>query len=355
MRFLFIFLVAICNIGNGNAQNKREIIPPTYVAFKTSEEIQIDGKDTDAAWEKINWSADYIDIEGVNIPKYKTQMKMLWDENYCYILAKLEEPHVWGDIIKRDTVIFYNNDFEVFVDPDGDTHNYYELETNVLNTPWDMFINMPYRENGNVVVNDFDILGLKSAVHVDGTLNNPDDLDKQWFIEMAIPWSTFRTSFLQDNVPRDEYWRFNFSRVNWQHEIVNGKYARKKDDNGKFLPEYNWVWSPTGIINIHLPEKWGYVLFSSQTAGKTDSFIIPEDEKIKWEMYALHRAQKEYFEKNNGWATSMDLISKNKIMVAGKEIRPSFEIHETGYNMKVISPFSKKILLLKEDGKFLKK
>ncbi len=354
MKSVFFFTVMICSIHMGLAQNTNSIIPKTYVASKTLEEINIDGKDTDASWGKIKWSDDFIDIEGVEKPKYRTQMKMLWDEKYCYILAKMEEPHVWGNIKKRDTIIFYNNDFEVFVDPDGDTHNYYELETNVLNTPWDMFLIKPYRD-GNVVVNDFDILGLKSAVYVNGTLNDSKDVDKEWFMEMAIPWSTFRASFSQDNVPRDQFWRFNFSRVNWQHEIINGKYVRKKDSNSKYLPEYNWVWSPTGVINIHLPEKWGYVFFSSEVAGTEVSFQIPNDEKIKWELYNLYRAQKDYFEKNEKWASSIKSLSNKDIIVDNIVLQPTLESHQTGWNIKIISPFTNNTLIIKEDGHFISK
>ena len=113
---------------------------------------------------------------------------MLWDENYYYILAKIIEPHVWGNIKERDAVVFYNNDFEVFIDPDGDTHNYYELEINALNTVWDLFINKPYRELGNVVLNDWNYTGLISAITVDGTLNDSNDTDKSWTLEIAIPF-----------------------------------------------------------------------------------------------------------------------------------------------------------------------
>lgn len=31
-----------------------------------------------------------------------------------------------------------DNDFEVFLDPDGDNHNYYEIEINAHNTVWDL-------------------------------------------------------------------------------------------------------------------------------------------------------------------------------------------------------------------------
>lgn len=55
----------------------------------------------------------------------------------------------------------------------------------------------------------------------------------------------------------------NFSRVHWDYDITNGKYSRKKDSSDNFLSEYNWVWNPQGVINVHHPEKWGYVIFGT--------------------------------------------------------------------------------------------
>jgi hypothetical protein len=332
------------------AQSEKEVTPKSYIAYKTSKEIVIDGDGADKAWEKAEWTTPFIDIEGVETPKYKTQVKMLWDDKYYYILAKMEEPHVWANLRQRDTIIFYNNDFEVFIDPDNDTHNYYELEINALNTAWDLFINKPYREK-NTVLNDWNIDGLKSAVKIDGTLNNASDTDKGWTLEIAIPWSVYKTSYFDDIVPKDKFWRVNFSRVNWQHDIVDGKYERKKDKEGKFLPEYNWVWSPMGVINMHEPEKWAYVYFSSKESD--DKFAIPQEEKVKWELYTLYRAQKRYFDKNKTWAKSLQNISKKNIIVDGKVLKPVLENHSSGFNILVKSPFSNKTLIIKEDGKII--
>jgi hypothetical protein len=47
-------------------------------------------------------------------------------------VSPLESPHVWATLTNHDTVIFQDPDFEVFIDPDGDTHNYYEFEINPL-------------------------------------------------------------------------------------------------------------------------------------------------------------------------------------------------------------------------------
>ena len=336
----------------GYSQSKNTIIPKTYVAVKTTSPIVIDGDESDASWSKADWTDLFEDIANNEKPKYGTKVKMLWDETNFYILAKIDEPHVWANLKQRDTIIFYNNDFEVFIDPDSDTFNYYELEINALNTAWDLFLSKPYRENDNVVLNDWNIPGLKSAVKIKGTLNNPNDIDEGWVLEMAIPWASYKTSYYDKNVPADKFWRVNFSRVNWQHAITNGSYERKKDANGKFLPEYNWVWSPMGVINMHEPEKWGYVYFSSKE-GK-DSFTIPQEEKVRWELYNLYRAQKEYYQKYKTWAKSLELLSKSPIIVDGKMIKPILENHRAGYTISVKSPFSNKTLIIKEDGQFLK-
>ena len=94
--------------------------------------------------------AIFVDIEGdaKPAPRFRTRAKMLWDDTYFYIAAEMEEPHVWGTLTKHDSVIFHDNDFEVFLDPDGDTHDYYEFEINALNTGWDLFLDKPYRDGG---------------------------------------------------------------------------------------------------------------------------------------------------------------------------------------------------------------
>ncbi|MBP0902962.1 carbohydrate-binding family 9-like protein [Mariniflexile gromovii] len=352
LKFLIVLFGGISALGC--SQSHMEITPKSYIAYKTTESINIDGKDSDSSWRKTEWTSAFIDIEGVKQPKYKTQVKMLWDDTFFYILANMEEPHVWANLTKRDTIIFYNNDFEVFIDPDGDTHNYYELELNALNTAWDLFINKPYRAD-NVVLNDWNITGLKSAVKVHGTLNNPNDVDEGWTLEMAIPWAAYKTGYFQKNVPSDKFWRVNFSRVNWDFQITKGQYERKRDSKGKLLHEYNWVWSPMGVVNMHEPEKWGYVYFSSKQVGASDSFNISQDEKIKWALYKLYRAQNAYFKKQGSYLASIDSLTKTSIIVDGKTLKPKLENHSTGFNLSIQSPFTNKLLTVKEDGKFISK
>ena len=43
----------------------------------------------------------------------------------------------------------------------------------------------PYWNGGQAIL-DWSIKGFKSAVWVDGTLNNPKDIDEKWTVEVAI-------------------------------------------------------------------------------------------------------------------------------------------------------------------------
>jgi len=150
----------------------------SYIAARATGPLRIDGVLDDASWSAAAYTADFVDIEGSLKPKpsLRTRVKMLWDDQFLYIAAELDEPHVWGTLKQRDAVIFHDNDFEVFIDPDGDTHEYYELEINALNTVWDLMLTKPYRDGGRAI-DSWDIQGLKHAVRVNGTLNRAGDTD----------------------------------------------------------------------------------------------------------------------------------------------------------------------------------
>lgn len=268
MRSFFLFFsLFLINCNNSDTIeldiNDKIILPKHYIVNKINDQINIDGRDDELAWNNAIYTDDFVDIEGSKIPSQKTNVKMLWDEKFLYVFAKLYENHIWGDITKRDEVIYYNNDFEVFINPNDDVFSYGEIEINALGTEWDLFLNRPYRLKGKAD-SSWDINGLKSAVDISGTLNDPNDLDDYWTVEIAIPLKEIEklnTSGKDEKVISGDVWRINFSRVNWDFEINNGVYSRKKE-NGKYLPEYNWVWSPQGIINMHVPENWGYLVFS---------------------------------------------------------------------------------------------
>ncbi|HPU94477.1 MAG TPA: carbohydrate-binding family 9-like protein [Candidatus Saccharicenans sp.] len=276
------------------------------MCFRTSQPLTIDGRLEEDAWKKVYWSEDFIDIQGKSKPKprYKTRVKLLWDDDYFYIGAELEEPQVWATLTKRDSIIYQDNDFEVFIDPDGDSHLYYELEINALNTVWDLLLVKPYRDGGPAI-HSWDIQGLKTAVAVNGTLNDPKDKDKGWTVEIALPWEVLKEASPFKKRPEPgESWRLNFSRVEYRVKIVDGSYQKEKDPTtGRDLPEDNWTWAPQGLINIHYPEMWGYVQFTATEAGRAKEYCDEDqDAEVKWALRKIYYRQRKLYSEQGKWA-----------------------------------------------------
>lgn len=282
--------------------------PLQYTAFKTHTAPVIDGRLQEAVWQNAPWTSYYIDIEGDKkpVPYRATRCKMLWDDDNLYIAAEMEEPHIWGYLHKRDQIIYNDNDFEIFIDPDNDTHHYFEIEINALNTIFDLYMSRPYRNAGKLRM-DWNASNMKSAVYIEGTLNNPSDTDTKWTVEFAIPFSDLR---LEDYVvappQKGTMWRINFSRVQWETDIQDGKYVRKKDSTGKRIPENNWVWSPQGVINMHYPERWGYLFFGDQ---EQTAFAVPAEEELKNYLWLIYYKQKAYRGKHKTYAGLLNLLN----------------------------------------------
>ena len=250
--------------------------PRRYVSYRAPSRINVDGKLDEPAWAAVAWTDAFMDIEGGTRPqpRFRTRAKMLWDDEYFYVAAEMEEPDLWGTLRERDSVIFHDNDFEIFIDPDGDTHAYYELEVNALGTPWDLMLIKPYRDGGPAI-NAWDIAGLEVGIDVRGTINRPGDRDDGWTVELAMPWKILKEAAPGHRSPRPgDRWRVNFSRVEWQVDAAGGRYTKRLKPGTKDpLPENNWVWSPQGAINMHMPERWGYVQFSGQARGSRNGLI----------------------------------------------------------------------------------
>lgn len=315
----------------------KPIQPQRYVCYRAENPPKIDGRLDDKVWKSAPSTVEFADIEGPDHPRprFRTTAKMMWDADYFYIAVQMEEPHVWGTLIKHDSVIFHDNDFEVFIDPNGDNHQYYEFELNALNTGWDLFLPRPYSDGGGAD-DGWEIPGLKTAVHIDGTLNDPSDIDKGWSVEIAIPWRALQQHAHRPAPPRNgDQWRVNFSRVEWEHKIEAGKYQKVKGKR-----EDNWVWSPQGIINMHRPERWGYVQFSESKGDKRDKneFKVDPTEPGREALMEIYHKQKSFKTKNKRWASSLDELQLPATLFAGFPIPPQFESTASGYQVSLDIP-----------------
>ncbi|MDF2542321.1 MAG: carbohydrate-binding family 9-like protein [Herbinix sp.] len=285
--------------------------PPVYICNRTTKPFTLDGNIHKEFWADAPFTDDFVDIEGPHMPtpRFRTRAKMLWDDNNLYISALLEGTEIWAHLTERDCVIFQDNDFEIFIDPDSDTQQYIEYEMNARNTVWDLLLTKAYRDNGKAI-NGFDLHGLKTAVHINGVLNDPKADNKEWSVEVVIPFSAISECNDDNRTPNHgEYYRINFSRVQWLVDFVDGNYHKRINPvTEQVLPEDNWVWSPTGVINIHYPELWGFLFFNDGSHSELN-FSIPEDEKIKWELRKLYYAEQAYMDHHGSYTNSLTQLT----------------------------------------------
>jgi hypothetical protein len=130
----------------------------------------------------------------------------------------------------------------------------------------------------------------------------------------------------------------NFSRVQWPFETTNGRYQKPKGAR-----EDNWVWSPPHVVDMHRPEMWGYVQFTSRPPA--DVTFVPD---LSWPARAwLHRAyyaQRDYRRAHGRWASSLrDLalgepgpeLSEPDLQVAGSQYELRVRLNATGERWRI--------------------
>jgi hypothetical protein len=258
-----------------------------YTAYRVPEPLPVDGKLDAASWRLAPRSPRFVDLITGQPTIHDTSAAVLWDDTYLYVGFWVEEPFVEAKLTERDALIWSENDIEVFV---AGADAYYELEINALGTiyeaffiweeayerggysraaefsrtapgakPWDGVGFADHPRGPRLGFFNWDLPGLKSAVAVDGTLNDNADRDRGWTVEIAIPWAGMRWLAAGDGralPPRDgDTWRMDFSRFNTYRE------ARPAQDSG------GWAWSAHGAWDSHIPELFPYIHFSTTPVG----------------------------------------------------------------------------------------
>jgi hypothetical protein len=251
---------------------------PHYNAKKIGQSPTIDGKLDEDAWKNALRSQPFRDMISGADTYLKTEASVLWDDTNLYIGYWIEEPDVTATLTRRDAPIYKDNDVELFI---AGQDGYYEFEINSFGTIYEVlffwmdayekkgyherpefardakgarpFNGVGYRHPRGKRIGfwNWDMPGLRSAVHVDGTINKSDDKDKGWTVEIAIPWRSLKILAEGDgrSLPPSEgdTWRMDFSRFNVKKGSPN-------DAGG-------WAWSPHGVWDSHVPECFTYIKF----------------------------------------------------------------------------------------------
>lgn len=257
-----------------------------YTCYRTPSAIKIDGDLTKPVWKNAIKSPRFVDMINGSLGYFDTRASVLWDDEALYVGFWVEEPFVEAKLTKRDDIIFQENDVEIFIDG-GDC--YYEFEINALNTVYEVFFiwqdafrkfdakefdihsreaftfggnhdrDAPTFWRGNHprglrwAYTDWDFPGLKSAVQVQGSINDNSDIDKGWTVEIALPWTGMKQLANGRSLPPadGDVWRIFFGRF--------GRHA-----NGNSVIQNAMSWDKIGDNDNHLPERFTPIRFSTQ-------------------------------------------------------------------------------------------
>lgn len=211
-----------------------------YTATFARTPITVDGNLDEASWQSAEPITRFMVPVTYAAPISTTEARVLWDRDYLYIGFKAADKDVWGVFTERDDTTCREDVLEVFIRPDPAQLPYYNFEINTLGACLDMYHVLP-RAGMSRRWKLWDCQGLKIATTVNGTLNNWEDEDIGWQLEVAIPFADLPS--LRGQHPRaGDEWLFHLSRY----------------DYSVFLPEGPELTScaPLSELNYHLYEDW---------------------------------------------------------------------------------------------------
>jgi hypothetical protein len=106
---------------------------------------------------------------------------------------------------------------------------------------------------------EWDFPGMKSAVHVEGTLNDNTDIDKGWTVELAFPWKGMELMADGRSLPPDDgdTWRMDFSRFE-AFDLEGNTIARSA----------GWAFNKHGVYDSHIPECFSFVHFAAKAVDE---------------------------------------------------------------------------------------
>jgi hypothetical protein len=177
------------------------------VVHRASGPIVPDGLLDERAWDRADKTAPLVRSLDGKPASFATEARMLWDDENLYLSFSCEDKNLSTPFSKDDEQLYTSNVVEIFLNPSGDLKRYAEIELNPANALFDATFTGP-RQGMDLAWSS----KARHGVHLDGTLNNPSDVDRGWTAELAIPWATLPGMPKPRPQPGD-VWRFNLYRL----------------------------------------------------------------------------------------------------------------------------------------------
>lgn len=183
---------------------------PLAIASKlpAGQTITVDGKLDDAAWANLQWTPWWTPPDGSNGPAPRTRARFTWDDTTLYVGVEAEDTDVWTTFVDRDSNTWEQEVIEMFIDADGDQKDYLELQVTPANVVFDA--RFPTHRSDLAAARAWNMTGMRTAAFVEGTLNQREDQDTGYSIEMAIPFAEVPGA--KPTATHGDLWRVNLFR-----------------------------------------------------------------------------------------------------------------------------------------------
>jgi hypothetical protein len=209
---------------------------PEHVIRRAPTAPVIDGVLDDAVWKDATPVVLRGSFDG-RPAALRTEARMAYDDAHLYVAFDVEDPDVWGTFRERDDPIYEQEVVEVFLDANADGRTYNELQVSPHNVTFDAYF--PARRQGMDLSWDS---GMKTAVKVRGTLDDPSDRDEGWRVEMRIPLA--RLAEVPHVPPRKgDRWRFNLYRLehHGRRQVEGQAFSPLHVGDFHALPRFGWL------------------------------------------------------------------------------------------------------------------
>ena len=152
--------------------------------YLTSDPIEIDGRPDEPAWQQAPEIPLRFDGLGNPVSPTRASARFLWDGKDLFVAMTARDRDVGSTLKGRDARLWEEDVLELFIKPLESSLLYYEFEFSPTNQIFDAyFVKRGTPLDQATPWNS----GLRVAVAVDGTLNNPEDDDRGWTVELALP------------------------------------------------------------------------------------------------------------------------------------------------------------------------
>ena len=152
--------------------------------------IKIDGRLDEAAWQT---ALTYTDIYKFNEParlqQPGTTWKVLWDQDNLYFAFDCEDDDIVAPVYERDDAVYSDDCVEMFILPDFRFRTYWEIIISPSRSVYDSVQCKDTMKWGTQHDPTQTIEGLDIGLTVRGTLNQTNDVDEGYTVEVAVPFN----------------------------------------------------------------------------------------------------------------------------------------------------------------------